>query len=215
MSPVWIFFTNTSPLGVPMRVSPDRQIGVGVPSFQQRRFACPSRITGDASMQEYPFAQSLSPVQLPSVFVGGGVEAGQGANSQLGAVRPTYEPSGHIFASMVHATMPPSVLPPPSYIGAGVAGGTGFPLGGIAGAGYSPGHAANSQLGPVRPTAEPSGHIFASMVQAIPCSKSGDFGGAVMTVAITHIAKTAKKEPKTRKIIFSFVSIKILYHLLE
>src|SRR3989338_7095128 len=28
------------------------------------------------------------------------------------------------------------------------------------------GHAANSQLGPVRPTAEPSGHSFASKVQA-------------------------------------------------
>lgn len=29
---------------------------------------------------------------------------GQGANSQLGAIRPTAVPSGHIFASSVHAT---------------------------------------------------------------------------------------------------------------
>ncbi len=39
---------------------------------------------------------------------------GQGANSQLGPVLPTYEPSGHIFASIVQATGSVGAVPPPT-----------------------------------------------------------------------------------------------------
>ena len=69
---------------------------------------------------------------------------GQAANSQAGPERLTYEPSGHSFASSVHApgdAGPESAAPP--------------------------GHASNSQFGPVRATAEPSGQIIASAVQAL------------------------------------------------
>jgi hypothetical protein len=53
-----------------------------------------------------------------------------------------------------------------------------FPM--VTGFGFIAGHAANSQFGPVRPTAEPSGHIFASIVQALgdfvpPSGKPGVF----------------------------------------
>lgn len=64
------------------------------------------------------------------------VVSGHGANSQSGPCRPTVEPSGQTFASLVHP----------------------------AGAGAASGHGANSQFGPCRPTAEPSGQIFASAV---------------------------------------------------
>jgi hypothetical protein len=37
----------------------------------------------------------------------GAAAVGQGANEQFGPVRPTAEPSGQIFASVVHAWEPP------------------------------------------------------------------------------------------------------------
>ena len=43
-------------------------------------------------------------LEVGSVTVGFCV--GQGANSQFGSVRPTADPSGHIFASIVQATFP-------------------------------------------------------------------------------------------------------------
>lgn len=56
--------------------------------------------------------------------------------------------------------------------------------------GYSiSGQAVNSQLGPVRPTAEPSGQILASMVQAIG---SGSFGVLIESCQIEKLRKAAK-----------------------
>lgn len=90
---------------------------------------------------------------------------GHGANSQFGPVRPTAEPSGHIFASRVQALAggaPPGGVSPTSP--------GGVSPGGVSEPGpVAPGHSANSQLGPVRPTPEPSGQIFASVVH-IFCS---------------------------------------------
>lgn len=52
----------------------------------------------------------IVPISTTVPFIGGHfplshkVSVGQGANSQFGPVRPTPLPSGHILASIVHAT---------------------------------------------------------------------------------------------------------------
>ena len=144
-------------------------------------------------------------MQLPVVPDGGGT--GQGANSQLGPVRPTYVPSGHIFASAVQAIDPP----PPPIIGAGTGTGGGtLPPGAVGD--DSPGQEANSQLGPMRPTDEPSGQTFASIGQAMSPGKSGVFLGAVITEMTTQAKSRAKKDAMIKRMVFSFVSMMFLLH---
>jgi hypothetical protein len=97
---------------------------------------------------------STFPTILPHDSATGSSTIGHSANAHDGAIRPTEEPSGHIFASLVHPA------------------GTSTGLGTVVlelvvvVACISP-HFANSHKGPERPTAEPSGHIIASIVHPI------------------------------------------------
>lgn len=65
------------------------------------------------------------------------------------------------------------------------------------GSAVSPGHGANSQLGPWRPTELPSGHIFASIVHATGSSLGGSgcvscfFGHAVSESVSSKASGTA------------------------
>lgn len=73
------------------------------------------------------------------------VSQGHAANSQLGHVRHTLEPSEHILASIVHITPSSDEVVSSSL-----------------------GHVINSQFGPTLQTVVPLEHIFASSVQAYP-----------------------------------------------
>jgi hypothetical protein len=97
---------------------------------------------------------------------GGAASPGQGSNSQLGPVRPTALPSGHIFASFVHAT--------------------GSPSGGA-------GQGANSQLGPVRPTELPSGHIMASIVHAVCVGPVPCLAHAASESVVSRVSKASEQ----------------------